>query len=117
MTTELESAAQPPRRRSQWRADSAWRVISLTPFGLALVLVIFANSYLPGIMSKPPDILGLPLGAVVDALTLLWAALGAYVIWTTRSLAVASIALLASTGPAVVVLIFAPAAIRIMVNL
>jgi hypothetical protein len=79
--------------------------------------VIFANSYLPGILGKPPDIVGLPLGLVIDVLALLWAALGAYLIWTTRSLTVASIALLAATGPAVVVLIFAPAAMRIMVNL
>ena len=64
-------------------------------------------------MAKPPDIVGLPLGVVVDALTLAWAALGAYVIWTTRSLTLAALALVTATAPAVVILILTPAAIRI----
>jgi len=120
VTDDVTPAAeqrQPAQARIPWRADGRWRTVSLTPFGLALVLAVFATSYLPGIMAKPPDIVGLPLGVVVDALTLAWAALGAYVILTTRSLTLAALALVTATAPAVVILILTPAAIRIMQNL
>ena len=110
-------AVQATNVQPRWRADSAWRTVSLIPFGEALLLFVFAGSYLPGLASKPPDIAGLPLGLVLEAITLVWAALGARVIWTTRSQAMASIALLATTGPAVPLLLLLPAIISIMQNL
>jgi hypothetical protein len=124
MTDDVErvagSVAVPAQGKVPWRADSAWRVISLTPFGLALVLVLlalFAQSSVGGPMGKPPDILGIPLGIALDAVVLAWAALGARVIWTTRSLPMATIALLTTTGPAVVLLVLGPAIILILQNL
>ena len=110
MTVE---SVQPVRVGSRWRADSAWRTLSLLPFGEALLLVLFAPNYLPPLFAKPPDIVGIPFGIVLEALVLAWAALGARVIWTTRSQVMASIALLATTAPAVPLVLLGPAIIQI----
>jgi len=67
--------------------------------------------------AKPPDILGIPLGLVGYGLVLAWAALGARVVWTTRSPAMAALAVGITTAPAIVLLIFVPAIILIMQNL
>jgi len=120
MEPVAQPSPQPAPGQVRWRADSAWRVISLTPFGLALVLVIvalFAGSSPGSPMGKPPDILGIPLGIALDAIVLAWAALGARVIWTTRSLPMATIALLLTTAPAIILLILGPAIIVILPNL
>jgi len=112
--------ANPPQTSGaarRWRADSAWRTLSLIPFGEAALLAAFVRDYLPVILGKPPDILGIPFGFVLEGLILAWAALGARVIWTTRSSVMASIALLITTAPAIPILILLPAIILIMQNL
>ena len=108
---------QPRQIRPLWRADTAWRTLSLIPFGEALLLAVFARSYLPPLFSKPPDMLGIPFGFVLVVIILAWAALGARVIWTTKSPAMATLALLTTTGPAVPLLLVTPAIILIMQNL
>ena len=103
--------------RPAWRADSVWRTLSLIPFAEALLLAVFPQNYFGPLFAKPPDILGIPLGLVLEVLVLAWAALGARVIWTTKSQGMATIALLATTAPAVPVLLLLPAIILIMQNL
>jgi len=114
MTMDPAQGAQAARR---WRADSAWRTLSVIPFGEAVLLAVFARDYLPVILGKPPDILGIPAGFVFEVVILAWAALGARVIWTTKSPAMASIALLITTAPAVPILLLLPPIILIMQNL
>jgi hypothetical protein len=101
----------------RWRADSAWRTLSLIPFGEALLLAVFAQNYFGPLFAKPPDIVGIPFGLVLEVLILAWAALGARVIWTTKSMAMATIALLTTTAPAVPALLLLPASILIIQNL
>ena len=101
----------------RWRADSAWRTLSLIPFGEALLLAVFAKSYLTPLFAKPPDWLGIPFGLVLEVVILAWAAVGARVIWTTRSQVMASIALVTSTGPAIPLLLLTPTIILLMENL
>ncbi len=108
---------QPRQIRPLWRADTAWRTLSLIPFGEALLLAVFAGSYLPPLFAKPPDVLGIPFGFVLEVIILAWAALGARVIWITKSQAMATLALLTTTAPAVPLVLLAPAIIRIMENL
>jgi hypothetical protein len=108
---------RPVETRMPWRADRTWRTLSLIPFGEALLLAVFARSYLPPLFAKPPDMLGIPVGFVLEVLILAWAALGARVIWTTKSQAMATLALVTTTGPAVPLLLLAPALILIMQNL
>ena len=108
---------QGPQVTPRWRADSAWRTLSLIPFGEALLLAVFPKNYFGPLFAKPPDVLGIPLGIVLEVLILAWAALGARVIWTTKSQAMATIALLATTAPAVPVLLLLPAIVLILQNL
>jgi len=117
MTDDVQVPVQPARVRVPWRADTIWRTLSLIPFGEALLLAVFARSYLPPLFSKPPDIIGIPFGFVLEVIILAWAALGARVIWTTKSQAMATLALVTTTGPAVPLLLLTPALILIMQNL
>ena len=117
MTDDVQVPGQPAPARIPWRADSTWRTLSLIPFGEALLLAVFARSYLPPLFSKPPDMLGIPFGFVLEVIILAWAALGARVIWTTKSQAMATLALLTTTAPAVPLLLLLPAIIEIMMNM
>ena len=110
-----------PAQRSQaaprWRANSAWRLLSLLPFGWAAIIVLTSPLATSPMFAKPPDILGIPLALVFDGLLLAWAGLGARVVWMTRSSIMASLALVATTAPAIVLLTLTPAIILIMQNL
>src|SRR5262245_20180899 len=100
-----------------WRADRVWKAISLVPFFEALAISVFTASYFSPLYSKPPDIVGVPFGLVLEVALLAWAVLGAAVIWTARSPAVATLAVLATTAPAMVLQIFIPGLVLIMQNL
>lgn len=100
-----------------WRAPAAARIASLAPFFLAVALQLFAPRYFPAMFAEPPAIIGLPLGAVVGALTLAWAAFGALTVWTTHSRLAAALALAFLTVPSMFAVILGPAVVLIMQNL
>ena len=100
-----------------WRASPTWKSIAVSPFVLAVALALLTTGYVDPLFTKPPDMLGIPFGLVLDALALAWAALGAFVVWTTRSAAMAALAVTTTTVPAICVLVFSPALILIMQNL
>ena len=104
----------PPR---PWRAPAAARLSSLTPFLLAVALQLFAPAYCRAMLARPPEILGIPLGVVVGALILAWAAFGSLIVWTTRSRLFATLALGFLTIPSIFAMILGPAVILILQNL
>ncbi len=101
---------------STWRANRTWKTISLLPFIEALAIQVLSMTYFSPMFAKPPDWLGIPFGLVLEVLLLGWAALGAAVIWTTRSPAKATIALVVTSGPASVLQLFIPALIPQMTH-
>ena len=118
MAFESVSTGQGPAPATvPWRAPVGARIASLTPFFLALALQLFAPTYFPPMFSKPPDVMGVPLGAIVGALALAWAAFGALVVWTTHSRLAAGLALAFLTVPSMFAAILGPAVILIMQNL
>jgi len=58
-----------------------------------------------------------PLGVIVGALALAWAALGALIVWTTHSRLAAALSLAFLTVPSMFALILGPAVILIVQNL
>ena len=100
-----------------WRAPAGARIASLAPFFLAVALQLLAPKYFPPMFAAPPAIMGLPLGAVVGALTLAWAAFGALIVWTTHSRLAAALALAFLTVPSMFALILGPAVVLILQNL
>jgi len=100
-----------------WRAPAAARLSSLAPFLLAVALQLFAPVYFRPMLARPPEILGIPLGVVVGALTLAWAAFGSLVVWTTHSRLAAALALGFLTIPSIFAMILGPAVILILQNL
>jgi hypothetical protein len=99
-----------------WRASGPARLATLAPFFLAVALKLFAPVYFGGPVN-PPEILGIPLGVVVGALTLAWAGLGALIVWTTGSRLAAALALAFLTLPSMFAMILGPAIILILQNL
>lgn len=105
------------RETRAWRASWIRRAASLTPFGLALALWFVARTYVGHALTKPPEVIGLPLGLVAEGLVLAWAALGVLVTWTTASRMAAALAMVFMTLPSMLAIIFTPAIILIMQNL
>jgi hypothetical protein len=105
-----ESQAQPMR----WRL--AIRAIALTPLWVFLALFLTGNFYDP-IFGKPPDIMGLPLGAVIAGLAGGWMLIGAAIAWDARSPRTVLFAVTIFTIPALFVLILGPAMILIIQNM
>ena len=100
-----------------WGAPAAARLSSLAPFLLAVALQLFAPVYFRPMLVRPPEILGIPLGVVVGALILVWAAFGSLIVWTTHSRLAAALALGFLTIPSIFSMILGPAVILILQNL
>ena len=89
------------------------RLIALMPLWL-LVLTALASSDFGVIFTKPPDVVGLPLGVVVESVAALWTLAGLAIVWRARSPIVESLALMVFTIPATVVVGITPALIQII---
>jgi hypothetical protein len=111
MTTSL--ASPQPAARSRLGT----RIASFTPLGILIVASVASPTYFPAFMSKPPDMLGFPLGVVMQGIAMLWMVLGAAIAWSARSRWLEAFALIVFTIPATLVVVFTPAIIVIMQNL
>ena len=98
------------------RSRTVIKLAAFTPLWL-LVVTAVGSTALSVVFSKPPDILGVPLGVVIDAIALLWMLGGVAIIWRAGSALAESLALMFFTIPATVVVVFAPAAIEMMQTL
>jgi hypothetical protein len=96
-----------------WRAPVPAKVASLVPFFLAAFLQLPSPRFSSPMFSGP-EIVGLPVAAVVGALILAWAGLGALIVWTTGSRAASALALAFLTLPSMFGLVFAPAMLLIL---
>lgn len=108
--------AHEPVPAAEWRATLAWRLVSFLPFAVAIVLDLIAPRSFPPMFAMPPDVLGIPFGVVLQAVILLWAALGAAVVWQTRRPFVAVLALFVCIAPSIVALVLSPAITLIVLN-
>jgi hypothetical protein len=107
-----------PKPLRAWRSGPGARISTLAPFALALYLDL---RYSPltgtGIFSKPPELVGLPAGVWLQISVLSWAAVGAWIVWTTRSRLASALGLFLFTLPSVFGLVLLPAIILIWQNL
>jgi hypothetical protein len=118
MTIEgMPAAMQPRNPPREWRAPALLRVATLMPFGLALAIQLLAGPTLSRPMFQQPAVAGIPLGLVVGGLVLAWAALGALVVWTTGSRAVATLAYVFITLPSMFAVVLGPAILLIIQKL
>ena len=93
------------------------RLTAFTPLWVLIITTIASPTYFEPMFAKPPDILGIPLGVVVDAMAMLWTLIGVVLIWDTVSKLVQGLVLFLFTMPATLVVVLAPAAVLIMQNL
>ena len=112
-----ERATSPAAGARPWRAPVTARIASLVPFFVAIALQLAAPRFTEGLLMPPPDIPGIPTGAILGALVLGWAAFGALVVWTTGSRLAAALALGLLTLPSMFGLILGPAMLLILQNL
>lgn len=100
---------------SRWQAPL--RVLALLPLWLFLIVSAAQGPSVGGPFGKPPEFLGLPLGAWVAALVVGWTLAGLALIWNARSPLRSAAAILVFTIPATFVMFFGPAVILILQNL
>jgi len=102
------------RRR---RARPLWQVL----LGYIPLLVFITQRLAAGprdvLFTKPPEMVGLPLGVVVVALELGLMMIGVVALWSTSSARAAALSLLFFTVPAAVLLVATPVVIGVLHNL
>ena len=117
MTSSVVSpqSTQPPARsrRESWPS----RFFAFTPLWILIIASVASPTFLGPMTSKPPDILGLPLGVVVEGLAMLWMLIGVAMIWDARSRLAESLGFILFTIPATLVVVFTPAVVLITLNL
>jgi hypothetical protein len=101
------------RSRSRW----ATRITAFTPLWVLIVASVASPTFFPQMFAKPPEIVGIPLGFVIDAIAMVWMLIGVVLIWDARSRLVEALVLFWFTIPATLVVVFSPALILIMQNL
>jgi hypothetical protein len=92
------------------------RLAALTPLWVLLIVSIASRTYFDAMLAKPPEILGIPLAAVIDAIAIMWMLIGLVLIWDTRSQLIQSLVLALFTIPATLLVVIAPAVIVILQN-
>ena len=118
MSETVDVAQARIARPKPWRAPGPFRLASLAPFMLAILVQVAAlGPRVGGPLFEEPTVVGIPIGVGVGALTLGWAALGALVIWTTGSRVAAALALAFLTLPSMFAMVLGPAALLVLQNL
>ena len=103
-------------RRGQ-RPNALIRLVSLSPFALAIWVALFAQTYSGPLFPGSPEIMGIPFGTVLEGILLVWAAIGEFVIRRSTSRMSTIIGLNLFTAPSIVGILFGPAIIVITQNL
>jgi hypothetical protein len=106
-----------PSQTATGRPLRVFRLLSLTPFAIPILEVLFVGDYLRVLTATPPDIVGVPLSLVLEAVFLAWAAIGAAIVWRTQSVPLAQFAVMLFAPTAIIGLVFRPALILLMANL
>jgi hypothetical protein len=115
MASMSKPVAKPARR---WRADPITRVSVFAPFAITFYFDFLYHPFSSPVFSGPrPEILGIPAAVWLQISFLSWAAVGAWVVWTTHSFLKSALALLLFTLPSLAGLVFGPALILILQNL
>jgi len=92
-------------------------VVALTPIWMLLALLVLRPGFFDPIFDNPPGIAGMPAGALIMAVGLVWGLIGARLMRSRRSDAGALLTLLAFATPATFAVILGPALILIVQNL
>lgn len=102
--------------RADGRSRTVPLVVALTPLWLLIFMALVSDA-VPVVLSRPPAVVSLPLGVVMESIALLWMLAGAAIVWRARSPVAESLALMLFTIPATVLVVFTPTAIEILQTL
>ena len=87
---------------------------AFTPLLVLIVTTVASTTYADALFTKPPEVLGIPLGAVIDGLAMLWMVIGAVIAWDNPSHVARALARVFFTLPATILVVLAPAVIQIL---
>ena len=115
------SLASPQRAssvlRGPWRSGPFSMFFAFTPLWIRIYGYFAWQTFSSPMFGEPLGPFGIPQGALVDGLVMLWMLIGVYVVWGTRSRLVAAAVYVVFTIPAPIALILGPAIVLILQNL
>ena len=117
MTSSTTSPQPMHEAPSRSRSRVPTRLTAFTPLWVLLVASVASPNFFDPMFAKPPEILGIPFGFVMDAIAMVWTLIGVVLIWDARSRLVELLVLTLFTIPATILVVFSPALILIMQNL
>ena len=99
-------------------APSRWALATaLSPAVLWVALLLMAPGFTDPLYANPPGVLGLPAGLVLVGVAVVLAAVGAVVVWRSRSPAVQALAIGLLTIPALLLIGLGPSIVAVLGNL
>jgi hypothetical protein len=96
---------------------SRWALVTaLSPVVLWIALLLIAPGFTDPLYLNPPEILGQPAGLVLVGLAIVLAAVGAVVVWRSRSPTVQALAIGLLTIPALLLIGLGPSIVGVLGN-
>jgi hypothetical protein len=117
MTSSLaspQSAASLAEKAS--RPSAVSKIFAFAPLWLLIYVSIAAPTYFEPLAGEYPDILGVNLGVIVDAIAVAWMLIGVGLLWGARSVRTEAIVFTVFTMPATALVAFSPAIVLILLN-
>jgi len=105
------------RTARPWRSDPITRLVTLAPFALALYIDLVARPFAGLGSDSQPEALGISPAGWLQLAVLTWAAVGAFIVWTTNSRVASAVAFVLFTPVAIFGLVLGPAVLLILQNL
>ena len=105
-----------PESETDGRLLTALELLSFAPFVLLVLLYVVFPDFGAPVFDGPPDIAGVPLGAVVLLVGLVWAAVGVVLVNQAGRTAGALAGLLICGLPSTLAVVFAPSIATLAAN-
>lgn len=91
-------------------------LVALTPAWLLAVTALSSNVF-AFVFTGPPELLGVPLGVMLETVALVWMLGGVAIVWRARTSLPEALGLLVFTIPATVVAVLTPPLIELLQTL
>jgi hypothetical protein len=117
MTSSIVSSLPAaPTAEKVWHPSPLSNVVAFLPLWVLIYSLFAFQTYFEPLGSEYPNILGIEPGVIVDAMAMLWMAIGVVLLWNARSVRIVALVYTVFTIPAIAVVLVSPAVVLIVLN-